>query len=472
VRDAEESLSPPAAWPIPAQRRPLPTEDFTPGPPPPPPVKRPGRRALLVGGSLALAVVLFAGAGAAGYLADREALTDEPAAATVRSGSAGPVTPLGSATAALKAQAEALLRGDERAWLAAVDPGQAKLRSRYRSVFRSLRGLGVSHFTYRAVEKPGGKKPGGKKAGMIDVTAEIDYCFRTDRCPKPNATSGGPPTITQHLTFKQVKGRYLITALAAKSGRKQQPTPWEAGDLVFASGKRVTVIGNRSERKYFNRVLTVAERAAAVNDRFAALVGNPQQRYRIYLAGPRQWQTWYGGITDTWVIGYAMPLGGAGTDVVINIREMAGNREVLTTTIQHELGHAVTLGGAARGGGRGDMWLEEGIAEYIGWYPRPATASWRRAAVQAALRGGKRPKSIAVNALADAAGPEASDAFYGMGHFAADCLARKYGQRALFTFVRLYLRENRDLDPAAREAFGRPFATVDKTCMAWIRDRV
>lgn len=167
------------------------------------------------------------------------------------------------------------------------------------------------------------------------------------------------------------------TAIPLTSKGDEQPTPWESGDLVFSAGKRATVIGNRSERKYFGQVLA----------------------------------------------------------------------------------------------GRSDMWMSEGIAEYIGWYPKSATSSWRRSSVRAVLHGSKRPKSIAARALADDAGPDASDAFYGMGHFAADCMARKYGQGALFDFVRLYLRENRDLDPASRQAFGQSFATIDKACMAWIRDK-
>ncbi|HEX8627335.1 MAG TPA: hypothetical protein VF755_04110, partial [Catenuloplanes sp.] len=77
--------------------------------------------------------------------------------------------------------------------------------------------------------------------------------------------------------------------------------------------------------------------------------------------------------------------------------------------------------------------------------------------------------SIAARALAEDADIDEYDAYYGLGHFAADCMARKYGQPALSTFVRLYLRENRDLEPASREAFGRPFATVDKECVSWIR---
>nr|BFE77290.1 hypothetical protein GCM10020092_105910 [Actinoplanes digitatis] len=172
------------------------------------------------------------------------------------------------------------------------------------------------------------------------------------------------------------------------------------------------------------------------------------------------------------MIAYAMPLNEAGSDVVVNVAQVKNDKTVMASTIQHELGHVVTLGGAARSGDGGDMWLEEGIAEYIGWYPKPATASWRRSSVRAVVQSGKRPKSIAARALAGDASPDTSDAFYGLGHFAADCMARKYGQRALFDFVRLYLREDRDLEPASQEAFGKPFATVDKACVAWIRDQV
>jgi hypothetical protein len=426
---------------------------------------------VLIGGALTLVAALAVGAGVV-YVNRAPLSLNERAAAAGPEPTAArtPVTPSEAATAALEAQATALLAGDEKSWLAAVDPGQGKLRSRYRTMFRSLRGLGVSHFVHHT-----SADPADAKRGTVDVTTEIEYCFTTDKCPeeKQNA-SDGPPTITQSLTFKKVGNRYLISKLTAKKSRgRQQPTPWESGELAFLPGKRVTVVGNPRERKYFKRVLVAAEKAAVVNDRFAGLVANPQRRYRVYVAGAKQWETWYGGITDKWVIGYAMPLSDSGSDVVLNISAVRNDSEVLATTMQHELAHVVTLGGAYRtSGGTGDMWLEEGIAEYIGWYPRSATASWRRSAVRGLLDGSSRPKSIAARAPGEDDGPEASDAFYGFGHFVADCLARKYGQGALFDFVRLYLRENKDLDPAAREAFGKSFASVDKTCMAWIRDRV
>ncbi|MEV4703544.1 hypothetical protein [Actinoplanes sp. NPDC049316] len=462
-------LPTPAAPFVPAQRAPHVWESVPPGTPPPAPEPRRALgRGLLFGGSLALVAALFLGAGAA-YVANRDPL-DSRAEAAAEARRDLPLTPFEQASAALKTQAAALLRGDEKAWLAAVDPGNPKLRNRYRAMYRSLRVLGVRHFEYKTYVRD--VRP--SRTGSLGVGAEVAYCFTGDTCvTEKSAVSDGPPSVAQELTLRPHNGRWMITSLAV---RKPTPdlsrAPWVAGELVTAVGKRVTLVAARSEQKYFRRVLPVAERAAAVNDRFAALLGNPQQRYRVYLAGAKQWKSWYGGITDKWIVAYAFPRNEAGTDVVLNMAELKDDAEFLATTMQHELGHVITIGGVHRRTWvDSDMWLKEGIAEYIGWYPRPATASWRRPAVRTLVNGSGRPRSIAVDPLKAQARLRDGDAFYGLGHFAADCMAKKYGQRALFSFVRLHLREDRDLDSASSAAFGKPFAAVDKACVAYIRDR-
>jgi hypothetical protein len=134
----------------------------------------------------------------------------------------------------------------------------------------------------------------------------------------------------------------------------------------------------------------------------------------------------------------------------------------------------VTLGGAHNSNRTDDaknLWLIEGIAEYIGWSPRPATASWRRQSVRAAMDGSHPAKSIAVKPLANNAGAQAGDVFYGLGHFAVDCMATKYGQHALFDFVKLTLREGFGYEQASQEAYGQPFDKVDKGCVRWIRSK-
>ena len=149
--------------------------------------------------------------------------------------------------------------------------------------------------------------------------------------------------------------------------------------------------------------------------------------------------------------------------------ELLKDRRLMATTIQHELGHVVTLSGVKQRDFDQDRWLSEGIAEYIGWSPKPATASWRRGSVHDAFRSSMRPKTIAAKPLGPQAGDRNGDTFYGLGHFAVDCLARQYGEPKLFDFVRLALRDDHTYDQAARHAFGKPFAAVDKACISWIR---
>jgi hypothetical protein len=155
--------------------------------------------------------------------------------------------------------------------------------------------------------------------------------------------------------------------------------------------------------------------------------------------------------------------------VVLRTSTLLDDPVLMATTIQHELGHVVTLGGAPESNGNENLWLIEGVAEYIGWSPRPATASWRRQSVHAVMHGAHPPTTIDAKPLARNASAEAGDAFYGLGHFAVDCMATKFGQRKMFDFIKLTLREGYGLDQASEEAYGKPFKTVDKSCVSWIR---
>jgi hypothetical protein len=365
--------------------------------------------------------------------------------------------------AVLKAQAAALIKGDERAWLAAVDPGKPKLRARYSRMFISLRGLGVSQFAYYSYA------PVKPRTGAITVRTYVAYCFSRKTCPDyADVQWKGPPRIVQALTFKRVGGRYVITALGkATEPNSMQPTPWENSELFFARGKRVTVAATGGQRKNLKRVLRLAEKAAVVTDRYAALVRNPQPRYRIYLADDKAWTSWYGGVREKWVVGLAVPLNDAGTDTMLRMSQL-GDARLLAGTIQHEMGHVVTLSGATARDPAEDRWLSEGIAEYIGWAPEPASASWRRSSLRVAFRGSKRPATIVAKSPGVKASDLVVDAFYGLGHFAANCMAARYGERRLFDFVRLALRQDNTYDHASRVAFGKPFVAVDKACIAWI----
>ncbi|GLY05791.1 hypothetical protein [Actinoplanes sp. NBRC 101535] len=373
------------------------------------------------------------------------------------------LTPFEEAKALLEAQAAGLEQGDEKTWLSAVDPEQPKLVARYRTLFRNLQGLGVGHVEYHA-----SPEPESTKAEPV-VFAQLGYCFTDGPCPAWRVTfDEGPPKLNQTVTFTLRSGRYVITGLAEPDGNV---LPWESRQLSFATGKRVVVAAAGSQKKHLKTVLKAAEKAAVVTDRYAKMIGGvPAGRYRIYLADDEAWKTWYGGGKAKWVVGYARPLNAIGHDVVLHTRKVLDDD--VDVIVQHELAHVVTLGGVGTWDTADDQWLLEGIAEYIGMLPKKAPDTYNRYRLQATAARKGLPKSIAVPTLDADADDLTVDTLYAMGHYAAACMATKYGEAKLMDFTDQVLRQGRKPDEASRSAFGKPFAAVDKTCMSWIRQRV
>jgi hypothetical protein len=401
---------------------------------------------------LALAACSSASAGRAGQAPS--------AAPSVLDYSAPPQTAYEKAGDLLKAQARALLEADEQKWLAPVDPARPKLVAQYRTMFRSLQALHVANFGYRSQNLR--SKPSDPK---ISIAITIEYCMST--C---GLGSVDPPTPSAHqfLTIETVNGQQRITSMRVEQSKDTlDPLPWEEQDLVVRAGSRVVVSGPHSEEKNLDRVLAVAEKAAKVNDRFAAIEENPQERYRVYLADGKAWRRWFGKAGTSSADGYTIGIGDPDSEVVLRMDELGDQRD-LTTAVTHEMGHVVTLSGK-NAQTDDDMWLAEGVAEYIGEYPKPAIQSRRMAAVRAY---GKRLTTIAQPDLADDASLRAGNAYYGYSHLAVDCMAKTYGEKKLFDFVKVKMRQGFSYDDASRKAYGKPFKTVDKACVGWIRKQV
>jgi hypothetical protein len=206
----------------------------------------------------------------------------------------------------LDEQAAALLRGDERGWLSAVDPKRPDLRDQYHRLFVSLRALGVSGWSYHVAVPP--VTTYGRAGLDTDVT--VAYCLNTSSCPAYDPVGDGqPPVIKQHLAMTRPKNKpYVITGLQDRPG-SGQPAPWESGRLVFAQGKRVTVAAAPGQEGRLQEVLAAADQAATSADAYAKYLNSPQRRYRVYLAGDQEWNTWFGGSGDAWAIGLAVGLG-------------------------------------------------------------------------------------------------------------------------------------------------------------------
>ena len=213
-------------------------------------------------------------------------------------------------------------------------------------------------------------------------------------------------------------------------------------------------------------MLAAADKAAPTDDRFAVLMKNPQLRYRVFLADDKAWKTWYGGETAKYAVAYTIP-----TDVRQRRRAAhvpAAATPDLKVIVQHEMGHVATLSNLTTSEDS-DMWLKEGVADYIGWLPSTPAQDWDFPAARSALRGGRPPKTIVEAPLKPTAPRTAANRFYGLAHFAVECLVSQVRRGPGDDFVRLKLRADDDLDTAARQAFGTPFSTVDKGCLSWMQ---
>jgi hypothetical protein len=348
--------------------------------------------------------------------------------------------------------------------MAAVDPGQPALRKRFEQLYSTFQALHVTQFEYDFPH-------GGKSGNPMQLDGEMVFCLSQKACPSLiSGRQDGPSHLAQKLTLKASGGRWLITRATSNAGpNTMEPYPWEAGNMVFRQGSRVTVGAPKSLAGDLKTVLAIADKAARVDDRFATMVGNPQLRYRVFLATDKAWKTWYGGNDADYAVAYTIPTGAAGSDVVLHMPKLEDDRQELKVVLQHEMGHVATLSNLHTGDDA-DLWLMEGVADYIGWLPQHTHQDWNFPAVRDALHGSHPPKSMVESPLKDDASDGAVARFYGLGHFAVECLVAKYGEARAMNFVRLKLREVNDLDGAAQQAFGTSFKTVDKGCVTWMKE--
>ena len=367
---------------------------------------------------------------------------------------------------ALDAQSTALLGGDLPAWLAPVD---APLQARYTTIFRNMRSLEVTHAEQRMDAMP------TARGGQVTVSIKLAYCFSGVICPAwSDRTDDGSPKLAYKTTWRLANGSYKITKLE-KSGdyNHLQPTPWEKDLMVFARGKRVIVAAPAATARHVKRLLPLAEKAAVVADRYARYGGNQQKKYRVFIADKKAWNSWYRGMAPAYAAGYHLSLNATGGDIVLKADEiMEWTNTEITELIQHEFGHAVTLTGAVNEDEDEDLWLVEGVAEYIGYYPAKPQNSYSRDVMRYVRSERGSLTTIVAEPLDDESDDITVAALYATGHYAAGCMAEKFGEAKMLDFADRVLRYGEELDPASRAVFGKPFTTVDNECVNWIKKRI
>ncbi|GAA4944274.1 hypothetical protein [Actinoplanes utahensis] len=391
-------------------------------------------------------------------------ISPAPSASAVASPSP-PSRPADKIKQALDAQAEALVVGDLPGWLAPVDP---KLHARYTTLFHNMRAIEVKIVKQRMDREP------SAQGASLRVPIKLAYCFSGVRCAQwHDSVYQGAPKLSYLLTWTPRGGSWVITGIG-RTGLPNhlQPAPWENDVMAVVKGKRVIVSAPAATAKHIKRILPLAEKAAVVADRYAGYTGGLQDRYRVYIADGKAWKTWYTGDRPAWSIAYYLPLNVTGNgDILLRAGEvMPENDRYVTEILQHEFAHAVTMDAAIDTDEH--QWLVEGIAEYIGMLPAKPQNTYSADVLRRAQRQRGALKTIAVEPLDDDSDDLTVDALYATGHLAVGCLTAQYGEPQMLAFINRVMRSGEDLDPAARAAFGKPFKTVDKECVNWIKKRV
>jgi hypothetical protein len=442
----------PAPYPVPYAPYPMPA--------PLPPPRRTGLILGIVGGVLVV-VLLICGAVVTGLRALAQtgpgAATRAASAYPASGASAQPAGP-GDLMGVLQDQGQALLRGDEAGWMAAVNADDKGLVRRFRDLYTSLRAMGVSGWNPTASYPP---QPATASRQKTQVS--FGFCLAVPDCPKPEFVQHNAPLLAMDLTYELHAGRALVTG-ASRSTSYSEVTgvqPLESGPLTAVVGKRVVLAAPPALAGLARKLLARADRAALVADRYAKWHPAPA-RYTVYLAGRSEWRTWFGGpAKDLNAIGFATNTSKNSMDVVLDTTHIRDSEMELV--MRHELGHVATLTGADDGG---PDWLDEGLAEYIAYVGRPPSALERMGDIRRYLRSGKWSGRVDQSFPSDLVGGSAA---YGMSYLAMRRLSDQFGEARMLRFAGLMIRDHLEADPAARQALGTSWAKANQSCVAYIR---
>jgi hypothetical protein len=351
----------------------------------------------------------------------------------------------------LNAQAAALLRGDETAFLAPADPDNVALLGDLRRRFGVLRAMKVVSWTETLADD---LEPvdGGWQVGV-----RLGYCFVVAGCKQVVV-----PVATRWV---QTGGSPVLVEFGSSGSTDLGPRPWEVSELMVAIGRRTMVAAPPKYAGRLPALLSAAENAAAVSDRYARWAPAPG-RYVVYLAGPDEWGDWYGVHQAAWVAGYAMPLTEYDTEIVLNAQRVTGGE--VEDTLRHEFAHVVTLAGAHRDTSA-QWWLLEGIAEYVRMVGRPLREYELLPAARRYARAGSRTDLSGLGEPAAGASADDASGRYGVAFLTVRRLAERFGEDRMLRFFADVVRQGIPQEQAAGTEFGADWNEITADCARYVK---
>lgn len=377
----------------------------------------------------------------------------------------------------------ALHSGDERSFLAHFDQSRPRLLAGQRAWFRNVRSLPMSERTVRLVRTTDSIDSSGK------ATLQADFGFQyqlRDADPKP---------VAEWYSFRLVKrkGRLVVVGVggaAADRGDGERYSryyrqAWDDGPMSFAAGRRVLVLGPRSDERALRALVPAADAAVAQDYASFAQAGQPvpaelrRRRWVITVPAPgRSLFDYFGGEVrrnEANYIGVANPLfssdlgtGDLELDKPAVTTRITLRRDQLgtdvTEVVRHEITHALTQRLTPRGYPQAPPWVVEGVAQVLEGYS-PAAASSELALARAALASGRLHGRMPAASSFYTGGRRQTQENYAVGYAALRYLDETRGRTAMMRMVARFYRQS---SPDVSAALGRPEAVFVRHLRRWL----
>jgi hypothetical protein len=361
-----------------------------------------------------------------------------PSAMAVEATRATPTTPsvvvdTKGINAVLARRGSAVLKGDLKGFLAAVDPKQADLVARERLLFVNLRKFGFSSLKYFTADA---FRP---VPNLVDKFGPTTYSTRvmmryqlTGLDPRPVQTDLG-------YSFVQRAGAWVLVddtgtdEFLSSDGHRQ---PWDFQEVQVVRRGPVVVVVDKREASLGTKVAQAAEKAVkSVRKHWARpwngavlVVAMPQDRVMSTI--------WTAGSGDGWTIAAKAVTLFEGEQLGIPIGRPIGSRIVVNPALRkrldkdllvHEMTHVATstLGIAT------PIWMVEGLAEYVRCRSIEDDPHWTVDPYRKRVKTAYLPK---LTALPDTTVFDAdADRAYGTSWWIVEYLAHKLGEKKLAT---------------------------------------
>lgn len=347
----------------------------------------------------------------------------------------------------LDGRAAAVLGHDESAYLAALAPEAAQLRTAERREFRNLADVPLRSWEYRlgTVQRHGAR-----------AVAEAVLRYRIA------GYDTAPVTASRTLELAERDGRWYVTAERAGKGGQQL---WQQGEVRVVRGERSLILGVGQNGERLKALAATADRAVpAVSDAWASpwarrlvvLVPASLDAMGKLLGAPA---AGYRGIAAV-TTGETGAAGTAPADRVIVNPEAYGvlgdfGRSIVLT---HETTHVATR---AYTSAATPMWLSEGFADWVAYRGRGRTAGQTAPELQRAVRRGEMPAALPSDAdFAFGSDADRLARAYEGGWLACELVAAHWGEEKLAAFYRAVGAAGEHRAGAVEKALGDVLGTT------------